>query len=41
MRIRTIPDQMNLGSDADEDEERLLHEVNARVMQQGLPAGVS
>jgi len=39
MRIRTIPDQMNLGSDADEDEERLLHEVNARVMQQGLPAG--
>ena len=39
MRIRTIPVQMNLGRDADEDEERLLHEVNARVVQQGLPAG--
>jgi hypothetical protein len=30
---------MDLGSDAGEDEERLLHEVNARVVQQGLPAG--
>ena len=28
MRIRTIPVQMNLDRDADEDEERLLHEVN-------------
>src|SRR6516165_6689521 len=41
MRIRTIPVRMNLGRDADEDEERLLHEVNARVMRQGLPAGVA
>ena len=39
MKIRTILDQIDLGSDADEDEERLLHEVNARVMRQGLPAG--
>jgi hypothetical protein len=39
MKIRTILAQMNLGSDADEDEERSLHEVNAWVVQQGLPAG--
>ena len=31
MRIRTIRVRMNLGREADEHEERLLHEVNARV----------
>ena len=39
MKIRTILDQMNPGCVAGEDEERLLHEANARVVQQGLPAG--
>ena len=32
MRIRTIRVRMNLGRDADEDEELLLHEVNAPLV---------